>query len=166
MPTGESLRRKVLAQHRDIYLNAGATLVVDAGLISTNARTVLDLSFAIFLSDWSSRIWTLQEGVLASKLLFCVGDQVLALPQTRLSKFLDVRNTVPFRLLGVYGLREGALDQPLQIALALACGRQTSYPCDYLFGLSAILPSTPANRDEDLELVAIEVARMYKGVVV
>ncbi|KAG0040836.1 hypothetical protein BGZ83_002419, partial [Gryganskiella cystojenkinii] len=75
MPTSKNLRDEVVRQLPDIYLHANATLVVDVGLRSTAARTVLDLSLAILLSDWSSRIWTLQEGVLASKLLFCVGDQ-------------------------------------------------------------------------------------------
>ncbi|KAF9436446.1 hypothetical protein BGZ76_003942 [Entomortierella beljakovae] len=164
MPTGKSLRQKVITKLRDIYLNAGATLVIDVGLRWTKARTVLDLSFAIFLSDWSSRIWTLQEGVLASKLLFCVGEQVLALPQMRLSELLDTQNMVTSRILGMYGMREFGLDQPLQTVLALACGRQTSHSCDYLFGLSAMLPSTPTNREENLELIAIEVARMYKSI--
>ncbi|KAF9180218.1 hypothetical protein BGZ51_005689 [Haplosporangium sp. Z 767] len=158
----QKLRDEVVTQLRDIYLRADATLVVDAGLISTVAKTVLDLSLAILLSDWSSRIWTLQEGVLASKLLFCVGDQVLALPQANGPGWLlDIRNMVPSKVLQAYGMREGGLDQPLSALLCLAAGRQTSHECDYLYGLSALLPSPP-KREKDLELVAMEVARMYK----
>ncbi|KAK3831864.1 MAG: hypothetical protein J3R72DRAFT_527594 [Linnemannia gamsii] len=78
MPTDPELHGKVIGQLRNIYLNAAAMLVVDAGLISTIARNALNLFLAIFLSDWSSRVSTLQEGVLASKLLFCVGKQVPA----------------------------------------------------------------------------------------
>ncbi|KAI8600573.1 hypothetical protein EDD21DRAFT_376784 [Dissophora ornata] len=165
MPTGMDLRKKVIEQLRHIYLNAGATLVVDAGLISTKARSVLDLSLAILLSDWSSRVWTLQEGVLASKLFFCVEDQVLSLPQTNgLPHFLDTRNWVSSRLLKGYGLKEKGVDMPLQDVLSLAYGRQTSYPCDYLYGVSALFPSTPVNRAQDPEQVAIEVAQIYNSI--
>ncbi|KAF8959559.1 hypothetical protein BGZ46_001743 [Entomortierella lignicola] len=165
MPTGEDLRKKVIVQLKYIYLNAGATLVVDAGLISTKARSVLDLSLAILLSDWSSRIWTLQEGVLASKLLFCVGGQVLALPQMNgLPHLLDTQNWVSSRLLKGYGLKEEGVDMPLQSVLSLAYGRQTSYPCDDLYGLSALFPSVPVNRAQDPEQVAIEVAQIYNSI--
>ncbi|CAO3568141.1 unnamed protein product [Mortierella alpina] len=168
MPEGDDLRRKVIGQLRHIYFNAGATLVVDAGLIgliSTKAKSVLDLSLAILLSDWTSRIWTLQEGVLALKLLFCVQDQVLSLPQmSGLPHFLDTRNWVSSRLLKGYGLREDAIDMPLQELLSLAYGRQTSYPCDELYGLFALFPSTPINRAQDLEQVAIEVAQIYNNI--
>lgn len=164
MPTGMDLRRKVIGHLRSIYLNAAATLVVDAGLISTSARTVLDLSLAILLSDWSSRIWTLQEGVLASKLLFCVGEQVIALPRVHGPPLLqDTRQMIPSALLEAYGARENFIGQPLEALLNVAAGRHTSYPCDYLYGLSALLPSTPANRDQDLDLLAVEVARMYQS---
>ncbi|KAF9350086.1 hypothetical protein BGX26_011688 [Mortierella sp. AD094] len=164
MPTSMDLRRKVIRQLRSIYLNAAATLVIDVGLISTAAKTVMDLSLAICLSDWSSRVWTLQEGVLASKLLFCVGEQVLALPQVDGPLLLqDTRRTVPSALLKGYGQREIGLNRPLDSLLQLAAGRQTSYPCDYLYGLSALLPSTPANRNQDPNLLAIEVAQMYQS---
>ncbi|KAI8606500.1 hypothetical protein EDD21DRAFT_360869 [Dissophora ornata] len=168
MPRSPKLRDEVVAQLRDIYLHASATLVVDAGLISTVARTVMDLSFAILLSDWSSRIWTLQEGVLASKLLFCVGKkkelEVLALPQAYgPDMLLDTRNRVPYMLLQGYGMRERGVDQPLENVVKLAVGRQTSHPCDNLYGLSALLP-LPPKREDDLHLVAREVARMYTDV--
>ncbi|KAI8605270.1 hypothetical protein EDD21DRAFT_350175 [Dissophora ornata] len=164
MPTLKDLRGKVVAQLRDIYLRACATLVVDAGLISTAARTVLDLSLAILLSDWSSRIWTLQEGVLASRLLLCVGGQVLALPQANApDTLLDTRNMVPSNVLKVYGMRKDGLGQSLSALLEIAAGRQTSNACDYIYGLSALL-QYPPKREDDLELVAIEVARMYKWI--
>ncbi|KAF9434483.1 hypothetical protein BGZ76_007935 [Entomortierella beljakovae] len=164
MPTLENLRPKVIRQLRDIYLDARATLVVDAGLISTKARTVLDLSFAVSLSDWSSRIWTLQEGVLASKLLFCVGRHVLALPQVDAPRCLqDPRNLICGELLNPYGAGKAGLGLPFQHILELAAGRQTSYAQDFMYGLSALLPAVPT-RVQDLESVAIEVAQMYEKV--
>ncbi|KAG0287720.1 hypothetical protein BGZ96_008390 [Linnemannia gamsii] len=164
MPTSKKLRNEVVAQLRDIYLKADATLVVDAGLILTTARTVLDLSLAVLMSDWSSRVWTLQEGVLASKLLFCVGDQVLSLPQVYgADLFLDPRRRVPSKLLRAYGMKSRGLGQSLENVIGFAAGRQTSHPCDYLYGLSALL-CYPPERQEDLHSVAKEVAGMYSEV--
>jgi len=165
MPTSKSFKNEVVRQIPDIYLHADATLVVDAGLRSTAARTVLDLSLAILLSDWSSRIWTLQEGMLASKLLFCVGDQVLALPQVfGADILLDARNKVPSLVLKGYGMRERALGQALHSLLGVAAGRETSHSVDYLCGLSALLPSPLTTKSKCPELVAMEVAGMYKEV--
>ncbi|KAK3846447.1 MAG: hypothetical protein J3R72DRAFT_417655 [Linnemannia gamsii] len=172
MPTDSELRGKVVGQLRNIYLNAAATLVVDAGLISTIARNTLDLSLAILLSDWSSRVWTLQEGVLASKLLFCIGEQVMALPQGRYGlDMLNGHQRIPVYVLLGYGNREFAYHSPgggrsswfLDALLQLAAGRKTSYECDYLYGLSALLPSTPANRAQGPDKVAVEVAQMYRS---
>ncbi|KAK3847964.1 MAG: hypothetical protein J3R72DRAFT_139202 [Linnemannia gamsii] len=164
MPTSKKLREEVVDKLRNIYLDADATLVVDAGLVSTTARTVLDLSLAVLLSDWSSRVWTLQEGVLASKLLFCVGNQVLSLPQVYAADlFLDPRRRVPSKLLRAYGMTSRGLGQSLEKVIELAAGRQTSHLCDYLYGLSALL-NYPPKRHENLHLVAKEVAGMYTEV--
>ncbi|KFH63733.1 hypothetical protein MVEG_10426 [Podila verticillata NRRL 6337] len=164
MPTLKKLREEVVRQLQQIYLRADATLVVDAGLRSMAAGTALDLSLAVLLSDWSSRVWTLQEGVLASKLLFCVGNQVLALPQVFGADMLqDTRSRVPFMLLQAYGMKLRGVGQTLENVIRLAAGRQTSWPQDYLYGLSALLRHPP-KRQEDLHLVAIEVALMYSEV--
>ncbi|KAF9432738.1 hypothetical protein BGZ76_010389 [Entomortierella beljakovae] len=164
MPTSKRLREDVVRQLRDIYLNADATLVVDAGLMMTAAKSTLDLSLAIFLSDWSSRVWTLQEGVLASKLLFYVRGQVVSLPQVNFPVWIqDPRSLVPSQLLGAYGLQTNGLNQSLDTVLDLAAGRQTSWPQDYLYGLSALLPYPP-KRHDNLHLVARDIAGMYSQV--
>ncbi|KAF8937588.1 hypothetical protein EDD21DRAFT_364064 [Dissophora ornata] len=165
MPASMDLRRKVIEQLRSIYLNAAATLVMDIGLLSTTARSVLDLSLAIWLSDWASRVWTLQEGVLASKLLFCVGEHVFAIPQPRGPDLLiDTRNRIPSTALEGYGLGKDGLGQRFEVVLRLAANRQTTHQADYLYGLSALLPSVPENRSQGLEQVAVEVAQMYGSV--
>ncbi|KAF9431896.1 hypothetical protein BGZ76_011563 [Entomortierella beljakovae] len=164
MPKSKELRHEVVKQLKNIYLNAGATLVIDAGLMVTVAKTVLDLSLVIFLSDWSSRIWTLQEGVLASKLLFCVKDQILSFPQVFLPHWvIDPRNIIPVTLFQVYGIGKDGQNQSLEDVLRYAVGRQTSWEQDYLYGLSALLPHTP-KRHENLHFVAKEVAEMYPKV--
>ncbi|KAF9101757.1 hypothetical protein BGX27_011343, partial [Mortierella sp. AM989] len=165
MPTKMDFRRAVIGKLRDIYMNASATLVVDAGLKSTELSSALDLSLAVMLSDWSSRVWTLQEGVLASKLLFCVGNRVMALPQVCGPPFLqDTRHLAPSEPLEEYGRRDvGREGMSLDALLKLAAGRLTSHQCDYLYGLSALLPSVPTNRNQDLDLLAVEVAQMYQS---
>jgi len=165
MPRNKDLRSKVVKQLRHIYMEASATLVVDAGLISSKALTVLDLSLAISLSDWSSRVWTLQEGLLASRLLFCVGHhRVIALPQKNVPLvWLGPRNLISGGIIGMYGQREEALGLPFESVLTLAKGRQTSHDQDYMYGLSALWPHVPG-RPENVELVAIEVAKMYQQI--
>jgi hypothetical protein len=151
-----------MEQLRDIYLLASATLVEDAGLICTKVTTTLDLSLAIWLSDWTSCVWTLQEGILSSKLLFCVGNDVLALSQIQcLVAMVDTRYMIPSSSMNGYGLGELGLGLPLITILNLAAGRQTSWPQDQMYGLSALLPSTKLTRAPSLEMVAVDVAKMY-----
>ncbi|KAF9422636.1 hypothetical protein BGZ76_003761 [Entomortierella beljakovae] len=165
MPSKENLRPIAVKQLRKIYLNAAATLVFDVGIISTNAQTVLDLSLVILMSDWSSRVWTLQEGVLALKILFCIRNDVLALPQVDFpSSLQDTQSMVPSNVLRLYGLEEHGIKLPLEHILDYAAGRQTSWSQDYMYGLSALLPSQIHKRLPSQELMAIEVAKMYKTI--
>ncbi|KAK3838891.1 MAG: hypothetical protein J3R72DRAFT_180973 [Linnemannia gamsii] len=161
MPSRKDLRPVVVGQLRDIYLLASATLVVDAGLICTKVTTTLDLSLAIWLSDWTSRVWTLQEGILASMLLFCVGNDVLAVPQVQCPvEMVDTRYMIPSISMDGYGLRKLGLGLSLSTLLSLAAGRQTSWSQDQMYGLSALLPSTKLTRAPNLEMVAMDVAKM------
>ncbi|KAF8969072.1 hypothetical protein BGZ46_010743 [Entomortierella lignicola] len=160
MPARNDLRRKVIAQLRQIYMDARAVLVVDAGLISSRVKTALDLSIAIAISDWSSRVWTFQEGKLASKLLFCVRNKVMAVPHTTMPDYLDdPRRWISREMSLGYGTREDS-GVPIDLIFDLVNGRKTSHDQDYVYGLSALLPTVP-ERAENLESVAIEVAKMY-----
>lgn len=71
---------------------------------------------------------------------------------------------VSSKVLGSYGLGKRGLGLPLDVVLNLAAGRQTSWPQDYMYGLSALFPSPKLARVRDLGLVAMEVAKMYKRV--
>lgn len=165
MPSLDALRPRVVGRLREIYMNAGATLVIDTGLIATKAKTVLDLSLAVWLSDWASRVWTLQEGVLASKLLFCVGNDVLALPQVKAPNLLkDTRYMVSSMVLGVHGQGKLAFGFSFHNVLSIAAGRTTSWRQDYLYGLSALFPPSKLPRPESPDLMAVEVAQLYKTV--
>ncbi|KAK3843447.1 MAG: hypothetical protein J3R72DRAFT_474040 [Linnemannia gamsii] len=165
MPSLKELRPLAVGRLREIYLKAGAALVIDTGLIATKAKNVLDLSLAIWLSDWASRVWTLQEGVLSSKLLFCVGNDVLALPQIGVPDILkNAQLRVSSTVLANYGKGKLGLDTPLDRVLNIAAGRTTSWPQDYLYGLAALLPPSKLPRHEDPNLMAVEVARLYQKV--
>lgn len=61
---------------RLVYQQAKHVLVLDAGLMSYNARTqdVAEQLARIFMSGWMRRLWTLQEGALAKSLCFQFAD--------------------------------------------------------------------------------------------
>ncbi|GAM33927.1 hypothetical protein TCE0_013f01183 [Talaromyces pinophilus] len=68
-------RKKCIVAMRNIYQQAAAVLVLDAGIQKIPVSAPLaDQSMALYESGWVRRLWTFQEGFLARQLLFCVQD--------------------------------------------------------------------------------------------
>lgn len=71
-PEDKSLRQDAISKMAQTYEQAHAVLVLDQGLLHTSlikdgASTLIkmrELIMSILFSDWSRRLWTLQEGVL------------------------------------------------------------------------------------------------------
>ncbi|KAL6229196.1 hypothetical protein BDW75DRAFT_110239 [Aspergillus navahoensis] len=65
-------RKAAIKQMRYCYENASAVLVLDRHLRRSTGYTPtkVELLLQIAISDWRSRVWTLQEAVFAKKLIF------------------------------------------------------------------------------------------------
>lgn len=72
-------KRIAIRKMRDTYACADKVLVLDNVLrsIEVIGRAVTELAFYIYSSNWSSRLWTYQEGVLPKTLIFQFADATL-----------------------------------------------------------------------------------------
>lgn len=74
-PSAKPLRKKAIAQMRDIYGGAVSVFVLDKTLQSrTTWKTLSEGLLSLMLSSWTTRLWTLQEAVLAKRLFVLMGD--------------------------------------------------------------------------------------------
>ncbi|KAK0482460.1 hypothetical protein IW261DRAFT_1362437 [Armillaria novae-zelandiae] len=75
IPEVRELRKEAIRRMTLTYANARAVLVIDAGIRSHSLSSPLeDTALAILTSGWMQRLWTLQEGLLAKKLIFELSD--------------------------------------------------------------------------------------------
>ena len=83
IPIGESCgdqRRKAIRSMHEIYKNAKYTVVLDLGLMSINKEEgYIRPAMRITLSNWMTRLWTLQEAFLSKNLYFKFFDQVYSM---------------------------------------------------------------------------------------
>lgn len=75
-PESKHIRKQVITQMRDIYTAAEGVLVLDSGLLrhrepEDNVRMMI----RILLSSWYSRLWTMQESLLAKKVMIVFGSR-------------------------------------------------------------------------------------------
>lgn len=72
-------KRIAIRKMRDTYAYADKVLVLDNVLrsLEVTGRSVDELAFYIYSSNWSSRLWTYQEGALPKTLVFQFADATL-----------------------------------------------------------------------------------------
>ena len=70
-------KKKAIMCLRDTYAKAKHVLVLDTGLQSVNSsiRPTWEILLWVFCSGWTTRLWTLQEGMLPKNLWFQFQDQ-------------------------------------------------------------------------------------------
>lgn len=69
------LRKLAIGQMRVIYVEAHRVLVLDSWMLRLSRNAcVSEKASAVFLSNWQSRLWTLQEGLLAWNLFIQFKD--------------------------------------------------------------------------------------------
>ena len=73
----EKLRHMAIRQMRWIYENATSVLALDAELVNlpTSGLDNREIVLRLFLSGWSQRLWTLQEGSFNSNVFIAVGPE-------------------------------------------------------------------------------------------
>ena len=68
VPTDEQLKTLGIAKLREVYTKASVVLIVDGRLTQTTVNSMLEAKMQFLCCEWFSRLWTLQEGWLASDL--------------------------------------------------------------------------------------------------
>ncbi|KAF8855333.1 hypothetical protein BDZ45DRAFT_793608 [Acephala macrosclerotiorum] len=80
LPRQATVKDQGVNQIRDIYSKAEAVLVWDRKLLErqrTPEKDAIEMNVLIRIGDWSRRLWTLQEAVLAPKMyIACRNDEV------------------------------------------------------------------------------------------
>jgi hypothetical protein len=61
-----------------VYSKAKATIVCDRLLLSMNSGNDRERVMMIYLSDWMTRVWTMQEAILTQDLIFLFGDSYIS----------------------------------------------------------------------------------------
>jgi hypothetical protein len=63
--------KEAINKMRDVYANAERVLVLDSELMASTAEcSYEEINMRILCSTWIRRLWTIQEAVLAKKLVF------------------------------------------------------------------------------------------------
>ncbi len=78
VPTVHQMRKRAIMLMADTYRRADVVLVIDAGISSCSpSMSAMDKLLRVKTSGWMQRLWTLQEGMLARKLVFQVSDDLV-----------------------------------------------------------------------------------------
>lgn len=67
-PEGSDLKATAIAQLREVYTHASIVLILDGRLAQLPVSSLLEAKMHFLCCEWFSRLWTLQEGWLASDL--------------------------------------------------------------------------------------------------
>jgi hypothetical protein len=77
-PQHSQLRQLAIMNMHKVYRDAYAVIVMDADLLRLQGRPPLhELGIRLYLTAWSSRLWTYQEGALNDRLLVMTADGFL-----------------------------------------------------------------------------------------
>lgn len=78
VPQDPATRTAAITKMASTYNSASTTLVLDAGIRKCSlARPLEEIIIRILASTWMRRLWTLQEGALAGRLVFLLRDYFL-----------------------------------------------------------------------------------------
>ncbi|KDQ09771.1 hypothetical protein BOTBODRAFT_507564 [Botryobasidium botryosum FD-172 SS1] len=82
VPERKDMRKRAIGLMAKTYKEAAAVLVVDAGIRSCSLKAPLEKKLLHLVSSaWMQRLWTLQEALLAQKLVFEFSDGIAALSE-------------------------------------------------------------------------------------
>ncbi|KAH7303684.1 hypothetical protein B0I35DRAFT_517242 [Stachybotrys elegans] len=159
VPLSTALRSKAIRQMANTYRWASRVLVIDSHIVSLErSQDNIDRYLSIHLSTWHHRLWTLQEGQLASTLFFQFKDGAQSFtdmghedmmkfnPRDPATICSPVRILSTNQLAGFYSGQPGMAQDitvRLRSCVAHLRGRQTSRASDETLCLSTILGLDP-----------------------
>ncbi|KAF3165733.1 hypothetical protein EYR41_000453 [Orbilia oligospora] len=111
-PERRKIRKMAIGQMAHIYAAASAVLVISSSFkaIKPSGSASIDNGLGSYLANWNRRLWTFQEGMLASKLVFLYADGEMEFsqnrPGTRAGRLVEGGCCVdfPFRCVEAMGL--------------------------------------------------------------
>ena len=164
----KAARNKLIAMMNVIYKNALIVLVRDKALVDLSSHLdPLETVFKIAFSQWSQRLWTLQEAVAATRLEFSMSDGPVSFDKLHSSlldpilrqcralaesdgRMLPRQSSVLAYLVEMADhivalQRPRVVDDDFKHAAFVLCARRsTSHPEDDILCLASILRFTPA----------------------
>ncbi|KAK3836281.1 MAG: hypothetical protein J3R72DRAFT_202815 [Linnemannia gamsii] len=160
VPSEPVARRICIDGMRAIYMNATCVAVYDRGIMKADIMDPTGFAFEVSISDWNSRVWTLQEGFLNSVVVYVQQGRYIRHRRIRVHPFLQWHSVaMAGDLLSLIGTGRRAMMQPHEV-FKFAAGRTTSHSVDYVCGLGALLPGPIARVDADLTTAAVAMARI------
>ncbi|ETW84673.1 hypothetical protein HETIRDRAFT_416339 [Heterobasidion irregulare TC 32-1] len=181
VPEVRAMRKQAIRQMGRTYADASAVLVTDAGIRCYSRSSALeDVALGVLTSGWMQRLWTLQEGLLAKKLIFELSDGFASLdsffpdPAMQwanpllsqcLSKLYHFTRRHNQRLLSIPGARTEFID-----LVRFLFGRWTSKPEDETIAVCGLLNVDPITLFdieplERLKTLLIQVGRLPSDIV-
>ncbi|KAK8112880.1 hypothetical protein PG984_013406 [Apiospora sp. TS-2023a] len=141
-PHYEAQRSRAISLMKDTYANAYQVLILDAELEATPMRDVSEMMMRISLSGWMRRLWTLQEGVLATRMYVKFKDGILDVAS---AKWVLDHPQVPSGVIPGLTVTHGTvLNQAARFYMNMSClrrgvlGRERGYEPS-MFGASRVL---------------------------
>ncbi|KAF8969071.1 hypothetical protein BGZ46_010742, partial [Entomortierella lignicola] len=135
-----------------------------AGIMAADAGDPLGLAFEVSISDWNSRVWTLQEGLLNQVVLFAQEHEYILHKRINTSQILlgypDFARSTLLRHIGVGSLTK----MTPSFILNFASGRSTSHDIDYVCGLDALLPQPISRIGSNVSSAAADMARTLRTI--
>ncbi|KAI3595831.1 het domain protein [Moniliophthora roreri] len=153
VPAERAARKRAIILMAQTYQQAEAVLVIDASIIaqcSVNAPLEENL-LRIATSSWMSRVWTLQEGILARRLHFVFFDGVVAVEDLQDRDAFQIsagQRSLSFLLTpGIFANRLVHSDPTdlLGTAMGELAGRTTSKSEDETVAIAVFLGVDPAH---------------------
>jgi hypothetical protein len=153
----EDARKIAIRKMRDVYQYADRTLVLDSFVRELRQSTdIAEKVNRIYLSNWQTRLWTLQEGVLAHDLYFQFkyGPQSL---QNLQDIFMEERESRPE--LQFYSTLGQALMEVPAFSLRLKSPAKSSLSSSAFLPLvAAVIARTTTNKSDETICLAIILA--------
>jgi hypothetical protein len=153
IPIDKEARRSAIRTMATVYKKASTTIVLDSSLLryryNPSERPFQELAVKILASTWMRRLWTLQEGALATELLFildagnvavsaswilhqaekfphCLITMTLARTMVRMVKELNNRSVTLSNLLPLLGYRSCTKPEDETLAISPILGLDES----------------------------------------
>ncbi|KAI8595367.1 hypothetical protein EDD21DRAFT_44245 [Dissophora ornata] len=158
IPSSPEARRKCIDGMRSIYQDATCVAVYDKGIMTADREDKLGFALEVSISEWNSRVWTLQEGLLNKNVIYVQEKNYISHKAERVHSFLRW-----YRAYAVTGMLShiaaGKMEMEPVDVFSLAAGRTTSHDVDYVCGLGALLSKPVARIGVDLNSAAVALAK-------